>query len=206
MQQDDKHKAMTTKPRETQLFTSVYLKSQMVNKDKFIEQHCRAQSEYIHYIFDIFLSHRFLDKRVIEGLYLLLSEMGYRVYVDWIVDPHLNRNEVSGKTAETVRHRMDKSRSLLYALSANSPLSAWMPWELAYMHGRGCPCAIVPVLPENDRRKVISRTEYLELYPVMVSDGHELSPSLYVDYGNKKLHSLYTWMRYKPIRASTNKQ
>ena len=41
--------------------------------------------------FDIFLSHSFLDKAEVQGLYQELTDFGYSVYVDWVVDPHLDR-------------------------------------------------------------------------------------------------------------------
>jgi hypothetical protein len=44
---------------------------------------------------------------------------------------------------------MDKSASLLYAVSDNSSESKWMPWELGYsdaLHGR---VAVVPITDQE---------------------------------------------------------
>lgn len=75
--------------------------------------------------FDIFLSHSFLDKEVVKGLYNTLTEQGFSVYVDWIVDSDLNRSFVTKESAEKIRKRMDQSRSLLYAISTNAEMSKW---------------------------------------------------------------------------------
>ena len=46
--------------------------------------------------FDIFLSHSFNDEKYIKGLYAFLTySMRFNVYVDWIVDPELNRDDIS---------------------------------------------------------------------------------------------------------------
>lgn len=87
-----------------------------------------------------------MDKEVVKGLYNTLTEQGFSVYVDWIVDPDLNRSFVTKESAEKIRKRMDQSRSLLYAISTNAEMSKWMPWELGYVDGiPGHKCAILPV-------------------------------------------------------------
>lgn len=57
-----------------------------------------AQNE-AHISFDIFLSHSYLDKEDVEGLYIELTRMGFKVYVDWIIDPNLVRTNVTKTTA-----------------------------------------------------------------------------------------------------------
>lgn len=42
--------------------------------------------------FDIFLSYNIADKAVVQGIYYYLSKLGYKVYLDYIIDPDLNRN------------------------------------------------------------------------------------------------------------------
>jgi hypothetical protein len=117
-------------------------------------------------VFDIFLSHCFLDREVVKALFLDLTSMGFKVYVDWIIDPHLDRANVTKQSAELIRKRMKSSKSLLLAISANATTSKWMPWELGFIDGNTAKCAIVPVfdssynLPES-----YSGYEYLKLYP-----------------------------------------
>src|ERR1700730_9873596 len=57
--------------------------------------------------FDIFLSHSYADKKVILGTMLMLQQFGHSVYVDWIIDPELNRARVTKENADVLRWRMN---------------------------------------------------------------------------------------------------
>lgn len=140
--------------------------------------------------FDIFLSHSFLDKQVVKGIFLDLSKKGYKVYVDWIVDPHLDRSNVTKESAELIRNRMENSKSLVLAISANAQGSKWMPWELGYVDGNTNKCAILPVY-ENRYNNPSSYEgyEYLKLYPYIKKDDTydsqlwvATNPSTYVSF------------------------
>jgi hypothetical protein len=133
-------------------------------------------------VFDIFLSHSFLDREVVKALFLDLTSMGFKVYVDWIIDPHLDRANVTKQSAEFIRNRMKSSKSLLLAISANATISKWMPWELGFIDGNTAKCAIIPVfdssynLPES-----YSGYEYLKLYPYVKKRNNEFGkPKLWV--------------------------
>src|SRR5437870_1783963 len=82
--------------------------------------------------YDIFLSHSYDDGELIYGVKKLIEALGLTVYVDWIDDAKLDRSKVTVKTAALLRERMKTCSSLVYAHSANSPQSVWMPWELGY--------------------------------------------------------------------------
>ena len=56
--------------------------------------------------FDIFLSHAVKDADLILGVKTLLEESGFTVYVDWIIDPLLERDKVNATTANILRKRM----------------------------------------------------------------------------------------------------
>lgn len=114
--------------------------------------------------FDIFLSHSFLDKEIIEGLYLELTDLGFSVYVDWVVDPTLDRKNVTKGTATLIRRRLRASQSLLLAISVNASTSNWMPWELGVMDGDKGRCAILPIT-ETTSQTSFQGYEYLSLYP-----------------------------------------
>lgn len=142
--------------------------------------------------FDIFLSHSYLDNPVILGIKLALEDMGHSVYVDWIEDRQLSRDNVSRETAAVLRERMKQSRSLFYATSANASNSKWMPWELGYMDGLRSKSAILPVLQSPTTTSDYRGQEYLGIYPYIskakpqgetseVLWVHE-APSIYVRY------------------------
>lgn len=142
--------------------------------------------------FDIFLSHSYLDNKVILGIKLALEDMGHSVYVDWIEDRQLSRENVTRETAAVLRERMKQSRSLFYATSANTSNSKWMPWELGYMDGLKSKSAILPVLLSPTTTSDYRGQEYLGIYPYIdkakpqngtneVLWVHE-APSIYVRY------------------------
>jgi hypothetical protein len=146
------------------LYTSTYLKGLSKNRSlnestRFFSSNLKSQTS-----FDIFLSHSFLDKDEVEGLYLELSKLGYSVYVDWIVDPHLNRNNVTKESASLIRLRMLSCKSLLLATSTNSAISKWAPWELGYIDGNTSKCAIIPISSETIAPNSYKGVEYLSLY------------------------------------------
>jgi len=118
--------------------------------------------------FDVFLSHSYSDKQYIRALFSDLSEMGYSVYVDWIIDPHLNRSEIGNRTVSTIRGRMQQSASLIYATSQSASKSKWMPWELGFMDGNKEKCAILPIM--DYAKDTFKGQEFLSVYPYITID------------------------------------
>lgn len=120
--------------------------------------------------YDIFLSHRKLDEDLIYGIMLNLESYGYKVYVDWIEDAQMSREDVNKQTAEWLRERLNQSRSLMYVHTENSLGSKWMPWELGYMDGhKPQKSTILPIDNANCKNQ-----EYLNLYPPTVEEVNSL--------------------------------
>lgn len=148
--------------------------------------------------FDVFLSHSMKDEKVILGLYLRLKSMGSSVYVDWIVDPQLDRSKISSDTAERLRTRMRQSKTLIYAHSVNASDSKWMPWELGYFDGFRSAVAVLPIATTGKETAV--GQEYLGLYPQIDVSG----ATMFVNkgsasdrlYGQPGAHS-----GFKPLRS-----
>ena len=114
--------------------------------------------------YDIFLSHSFDDAEIIYGVKKMIEALNLTVYVDWIEDAQLDRTKVTAKTAAVLRKRMKTCSSLVYAHSANSSSSAWMPWELGYFDGiRPHQVWILPLVSNYDSE--FKDQEYLGLYP-----------------------------------------
>lgn len=120
--------------------------------------------------FDVFLSHASKDAYVALGVWQLLTDdEKFRVYVDWIHDPTLNRKNVNKKTADEVKARMRSSRCLIYIVSSQHYESKWMPWELGYFDGFNGNIGILPVLEDPDYE--FKGQEYLGLYePLKLKD------------------------------------
>lgn len=147
------------------LYSSSYLKNLARNRPAQAKTKLFTESRQIETGFDIFLSHSFLDKEEVEGLYLELTDFGFKVYVDWIIDPHLDRANVTKESASFIGNRMKTCKSLLLAISTNADTSKWMPWELGYMDSKTSKCAIIPVSKEAILPKSYKGVEYLSLYP-----------------------------------------
>lgn len=116
--------------------------------------------------FDVFLSHSSLDHDEVIILVQLFNKSGYSVYVDWIYDKQLDRSNVTAKTADTLRMRMQQSKGLSYLATSNASQSKWCPWELGYFDGRSkARCCILPVL--DYEVSTYKGQEYLGLYPYL---------------------------------------
>jgi hypothetical protein len=162
------------------LYSSNYLRNLARNTITAVRDRYITESRNQTAQFDIFLSHSYLDREEVEGIYLELTSKGYGVYVDWIVDPQLSRTNVTKETAEKIRNRMRMSRSLLLAVSTNAQMSKWMPWELGYVDGRSGQCAIFPVSPEVNPPNILVRSEYLLLYPYVKLAEIDYRKDLYI--------------------------
>ena len=125
--------------------------------------------------FDIFLSHSYADRNIIPNLKKALELMGYKVYVDWINDRLLSRENVTKETAEILQKRMKQSKSLFFATSENSPSSKWMPWELGYFDGYNSEKLGILVI-RNKSNEIYKGQEYLDLYPTI--EKGNLDPTL----------------------------
>lgn len=116
--------------------------------------------------YDVFLSHSFSDADLVLGVKTLLEAQGMKVYVDWIDDDDLDRNQVTIKTAETLRFRMRQSHMLYFIATKNTPSSKWMPWELGFFDGfKPNKVFILPVMDSENEQ--FEGQEYLKLYPIV---------------------------------------
>lgn len=114
--------------------------------------------------YDLFISHSFKDKEKIIGLRELFEECGYVVYIDWIDDKNLNRNNVTQETAEIIKSRINASKGLAYIATDNITNSKWCPWELGLADGMKNRACILPVISGISSFK---GQEYLGMYPYL---------------------------------------
>lgn len=148
--------------------------------------------------YDIFLSHSYLDREEVLSLVQLFNGCNYSVYVDWIEDYQLDRNNVSADTAELLRQRMNESRGLAYLATGNSTNSKWCPWELGYFDGKSgnARCCILPIL--NYTSYTYQGQEYLGLYPYLQYDKY--ADNDYYDFWVHEQNS----SKYVPLRLWLN--
>ena len=158
------------------------------------------ESKITHTSFDIFLSHSFLDKDIVEGLYIELTNQGYSVYVDWIIDPYLDRTNVTKASAKLIRNRLKISKSLLLAISTNATVSKWMPWELGFVDGSTSKCAIIPVSQSEYAPNSYFGAEYLSIYPFIKKvSTRGLGEKLFVIEEAKKYVIFDDWLKVSEL-------
>jgi hypothetical protein len=117
--------------------------------------------------YDVFLSHRFKDQAAVEELFEHIeNDLGYEVYVDWKVDPDLDRARVNRETAERFRQAMRHCGCLLFYARPDVELSKWMPWELGFFDGRHGARRIA-VYTDDPQGFRAGQQEYLDLYQVI---------------------------------------
>ena len=133
--------------------------------------------------YDLFLSHSYLDKDLVLTLVQLFTNAGYYVYVDWIDDVQLDRNNVTVATAKFIKSRIKQCKGLSYISTSNIVSSKWCPWELGIADGlhSGKAC-ILPVLNQGDS---YNGQEYLKLYP-------------YIEYARRFGDKIYDFWVYDP--------
>ena len=143
--------------------------------------------------YDIFLSHSYKDRLAVAGLAEHLKmQYGYEVYVDWIEDGSLDRSNVSRVTAQVIRNKMQRCRSLFYVTSANSSSSKWMPWELGLMDGIKGKVAICPLTRDRYATEY-QEQEYLGLYPYVT----EVATMLWINEDSKHYNRFERWLDEK---------
>jgi hypothetical protein len=143
----------------------------------------------------MFLSHNFRDAEIVLGMKELFTEMGYKVYVDWIEDPQLNRRNVNKTTATKLKERMQKSESLFFITTENSTDSKWMPWECGYFDGIKRKVAIVPVVRNSSDEKYRGQ-EYLGLYPYCEKSLSRVGNELLYIYESENIYLPYDeWVK-----------
>lgn len=128
--------------------------------------------------YDLFISHSFLDKKLILTLLDMFNKSDYSVYVDWLDDPNLDRNNVTSNTASIIKNRIMQCKGLSYIATANIVNSKWCPWELGLADGlhSGKAC-ILPILKEGNSFR---GTEYIGIYPYI--EYKQVSGRYYNDF------------------------
>ena len=187
------------------LLTKSYLSAKAQKTSGYVtEQYVRAASaeKLLNFAntatasetFDIFLSHSREDAILIKGLRDELTDLGLRVYVDWIEDPQLDRSNVTAETAAQLRSRMRQAKCLLFATSEAAKKSVWMPWELGYMDGfRNSRVAIAPMVEDYQAGGEFKGQEYLGLYPYLDKTGD----SLWIHKSSQRYVRFADWLEGK---------
>jgi len=145
--------------------------------------------------YDIFLSHSYLDAKKIFALKNMIQSLTkLSVYVDWIDDRQLSREDVTPETAAVLRKRIETSKILLYAYSDNATQSRWVQWELGYADGEIKKVAILPI--SDYSKDSFKGHEFLGLYPYIDKAAFKVRPSqqtLWVNHHDGSAVTLDNW-------------
>lgn len=114
------------------------------------------------------MSQTIRDAEIVFGVYLYLTDCGYKVFCDWIAAPEVDRSEVSPENAAFVRKTMAISDCLMFLDTQQADQSLWMCWELGWFDGSKGKVCVVPVLQESEEYR---EREFLGLYPYVVIDA-----------------------------------
>lgn len=147
------------------ILSESYLRSEIplyINKFQTLKESTRYNNQ-IQY--DLFISHSYMDKELINVLYNKFLEAGYTVYVDWKEETLQDRENVSSETAKILKERINNCKGLSYIATSNITNSKWCPWELGYADGKKNKAVILPITKEKvDEFRGL---EYLGIYPYL---------------------------------------
>lgn len=146
--------------------------------------------------FDIFLSYRAEEVQLVIGIYSDLIRRGYTVYLDRVMDAHLDRSNVSRSTCETLRMRLMQSKALFYVSTDNASDSKWMPWELGFEDGYRGKAAILPVTDRSEFPGV----EFVSLYPKIEPSSSSNFLWVYEADGKTLIGTFDSWKDSVPSR------
>jgi hypothetical protein len=108
-----------------------------------------------------FLCHSHSDKKLVEGLLVLLSESGLEIYVDW-ADATMPVSPTK-QTALKIQTAIREADLFLFLATHASVNSRWCPWEIGFADGVKKSAQLI-VIPTQDRSGTWHGSEYLQLY------------------------------------------
>ena len=140
--------------------------------------------------YDIFLAHSYKDPDLICGVKLLLEDMGYSVYVDWIEDYRLVGNFVSPETVQRLKKRMNNCQAFFYITTSEKDAYQWLPWMCGFFEGQKGKVAILPVTDKPANK--FNGQGYLGIYPYCSKMANLL---IHTDpYNHKKRIPFKQWL------------
>lgn len=145
--------------------------------------------------YDLFVSHRYIDKEIVLKLVKLFNKANYSVYIDWIDDSQLNRDSITVNTADLLRQRINQSKGLAYIATSNSENSKWCPWELGIADGKKEGKACILPISKHTQEKFIGQ-EYLCLYPYLTYNESSKDFYIYSQKDHREISSLRNWLNY----------
>ncbi len=107
-----------------------------------------------------FLCHSHHDADLARGVVRLLSDAGWRVYIDW--QDAAMPDTPNRQTAQRIKQKINNLEYFLFLATPRSMASRWCPWEIGYADGKK-PLDHILIIPTEDDTKTYGN-EYLQLY------------------------------------------
>jgi hypothetical protein len=107
-----------------------------------------------------FLCHSHHDADLAKGLVQLLSEAGWRVYIDW--QDAAMPDTPNGQTAQRIKQKISDLNYFLFLATRQSMASRWCSWEIGIADGKKSHDRIL-IVPTRDGAQTHGN-EYLQLY------------------------------------------
>lgn len=125
------------KSYQTQTFSFDGTPESLFNKIK--EKEIQSRKEY-----EIFISHSYLDNKLVIEIKNELNRHGFNIYCDWTSDSDFLKRELAGSYTELVlKHRVSSSQKILFIQTENSIKSdggfssEWVRMEIDYANEIG---------------------------------------------------------------------
>jgi hypothetical protein len=120
-----------------------------------------------------FLCHSHHDADLAKGLVQLLSEAGWRIYIDW--QDAAMPDTPNGQTAQRIKQKISDLNYFLFLATRQSMASRWCPWEIGIADGEK-PHDRILIVPTRGDDAQTHGNEYLQLYRrVDLTDREELA-------------------------------
>lgn len=134
----------------------------------------------------VFLSYRRKDKKYVKPIVELLTNLGAKVYIDYIDDTLPDKP--NNQTAAILRSRIKRSDKFILLATPNASESKWIPWELGLGDG-AIQYENVAILPVTKESYSWDEQEYFEIY------GH-------IEKANSKDKSRFDYAIFYPDGSS----
>lgn len=115
-----------------------------------------------------FLCHSHLDRELVQGLVVMLTQAGLTTYVDW-ADAELPSSP-DRETAAKIKKVIEAADLFLFLATPHSMASRWCPWEIGYADGVK-PINSILIVPTADSDGRSHGNEYLQLYRRIDADA-----------------------------------
>lgn len=139
----------------------------------------------------IFLSHKHDEVEQLKDAIALLKKFGGNVYIDHFDDEM--PKHTSGITADMIKFKIKGNKKFILLATEKAIAAKWCNWELGYGDAHKYINNIALLVIKDDNTSWTG-SEYLKIYPVIGRNNSLNSENYVVEYPNKEIFDLVTWL------------